>query len=126
MAVSKVFVSYRREDTAWAARAVYESLRQAFARDVFIDIETISVGKKFAAVIDDHLEGCQVMLAMIGPAWEVALNKRLQSGALDHVRVEITRALAKDIPLVPVLVDRRDMPEPSALPEDLRPLLEYN
>lgn len=128
MAASKVFISYRREDTAWAARAVFERLRQAFPKDVFIDIETIGLGKKFADVIDQHLEGCNVMLVMIGPRWEESIEERLQGGELALVRTEVTRALAKrpPIPLVPVLIDRRRMPGRNRLPEDLRAVIDFN
>lgn len=126
MAVSKVFISYRREDTAWAARAVCERLRQGLGEDVFIDIDGIPYGLEFAKVIDQHLDGCKVMLAMIGPRWEALLEERSSAGDDDLLRIEITRALARGIPLVPVLIDRKHAPKRQLLPPDLQALIGRN
>jgi hypothetical protein len=54
----KVFISYRRSETSWAARAVFERMRRD--RDlqdrVFIDIEGLRLGTNYVQVLDDHLE----------------------------------------------------------------------
>ena len=43
----RVFISYRRSETAWAARAVFERLWREFPQRVFIDLETIALGADF-------------------------------------------------------------------------------
>ncbi len=41
----------------------------------------------------------------------------------DFVRIEIAEALARDIPVVPVLLDGAPMPEPGQLPDELKELV---
>jgi hypothetical protein len=66
-----------------------------------------------------------VLLAVIGPDW---LNASDQNGARrlasqsDYVRLEISAALERDIPVIPVLLDDTKMPDISSLPDDLKPL----
>ena len=88
----KIFISYRRSETAWAARALFERLWREFPERVFIDIEGLSLGTKFNEVIDAHLEGCEVMLALIGQTWLAELQKRLEDeDEPDWVRAEQAR-----------------------------------
>jgi hypothetical protein len=65
-----IFISYRRDDSAAQARAVWERLCRELGRDqVFMDVDGIDPGDDFTEVIDRQLEGCQVMLVMIGRQW---------------------------------------------------------
>jgi len=41
------------------------------------------------------------------------------------VRLEISRALARSIPVIPVLVGGAPLPKRSDLPDDLKPLMEH-
>ncbi|MFO1328851.1 MAG: SUMF1/EgtB/PvdO family nonheme iron enzyme [Rubrivivax sp.] len=122
----RVFISYRRSESAWAARALFERLWREFPQRVFIDLESIALGVDFTQTIDEHLEGCEAMLAVIGPTWLDELNDRLKHDETDFVRIEVARALVKNIPVVPVLLDRVPMPRPRELPEDLRALTRRN
>jgi uncharacterized membrane protein HdeD (DUF308 family) len=64
------------------------------------------------------------MVAIIGPHW-VALNEQGQSRLIDEtdwIRIEIEAALAKDIPVIPVLVNGAPMPKPKDLPESMQDL----
>jgi hypothetical protein len=38
MTTGKIFISYRRSETAWAARALFERLARRFPERVFIDL----------------------------------------------------------------------------------------
>ncbi len=62
------------------------------------------------------------MLAIIGPRWTDARNgagqRRLEDSD-DFVRIELEAALARDIPVVPVLVAHAAMPVTSDLPASL-------
>ena len=122
----RVFISYRRSETAWAARAVFERLWREFPQRVFIDLESIALGADFAHIIDQHLEGCEAMLAVIGPTWLEELNDRLKHNETDFVRLEVARALLKSIPVVPVLLDTAPMPKQRDLPDNLRALTRRN
>ena len=110
------FVSYRRDDTGWAANAVADALRCRLGPErVFLDNSSIALGVKFAQEIEDAVRRSGVLLALIGARWDTA---RLQDDE-DWVRREI---LAHDVGtrIVPVLVDRPGLPPGTTLPIDLR------
>jgi len=124
MAVSGIFVSYRRDDAAgWAGRLVSD-LRKRFADDhVFHDIAAIGLGEDFTKAIEQALGSCAVVLVLIGPNW-LSLRDRLGEPRLsqvdDPVRVEIRLALARlDLLIVPVLVGGATMPSRDRLPDDI-------
>jgi hypothetical protein len=124
--LSKVFISYRREDTPGHAGRLYDRLQQEFGADnVFIDVDTLLPGDDFIDAIGETLNKCDLMIALIGPRWLTATddhgNPRLDDQS-DFVRVEIQTALERRIRTVPVLVDRASMPLEEQLPEPLRPL----
>jgi hypothetical protein len=123
----KIFISYRRSETAWAARALFERLWREFGDRVFIDIEGLSLGIDFTQVIDAHLEGCEVMLAVIGPTWLDEIRQRLDDeDEPDWVRSELARALQRGIPVVPVQIDGAVLPKRVELPDDLKDLRKRN
>jgi formylglycine-generating enzyme required for sulfatase activity len=131
----KIFISYRRSETAWAARALFERLRREFDERVFIDIEGLSLGIDYTKVIDAHLEGCEVMLALIGPNWLQEIHKRAAAHSQDSeadndepdwVRTELTRALLRNIPVIPVLIEDASLPLKKDLPAELKGLRNRN
>lgn len=122
-----IFISYRRDDSAAQARAVWERLCRELGRDhVFMDVDGIDPGDDFTEVIDRQLEGCQVMLVMIGAKWHSVTDAH---GRLrlhhrhDFVRYEVETALRRRIKLVPVLIDNTPPPLEEHLPVELHPLL---
>jgi len=121
-----VFISYRREDTEWLARALCNALEQHVGRDaVFIDVDSIDLGRDFRDVLQERLQSCDQMLALIGPHWldaKDAAGKRRLDQASDFVRQEISAALKRKIPVTPILVQGVQLPELEQLPEDLRDL----
>jgi formylglycine-generating enzyme required for sulfatase activity len=122
----RIFISYRREASAWPARALFERLRRSFPGRVFIDLESIQLGADFTRIIDAHLKGCHVMLAVLGPRWLAQLNERALREDDDFVRLELARALRRGIPVIPVLVDGADLPHAGDLPAELRALTKRN
>ena len=94
--VGRIFISYRRDDTAADARSVYQRMQRTFgSRQLFMDVDSIQRGRDFHKVLDDHLRKSAVMLAVIGPRWvdvrDADGNRRLddpddgeQRGAFNH------------------------------------------
>jgi hypothetical protein len=72
------------------------------------------------------LDGCDAVLVMIGPGWQAAATPqgtpRLFE-ADDHVRLELSRALHRNVPLIPVLVGGAGLPAATELPDDLQGLV---
>jgi hypothetical protein len=55
-ASAKVFISYRREDSKWPARQIYEAfLRYMPSEQVFIDIDSIPPGADFVRVLENQV-----------------------------------------------------------------------
>ena len=127
-APSKVFISYRREDSKYQAHRIYQAFAQKLSRDhVFMDIDSIKPGTDFVDILEGWVNQCEILLALIGPDWLDARDPKSERRRLDNendfVRIEIRRALTRGIPVVPVLLDRAAMPDASELPKDLRKLV---
>ena len=124
-----IFISYRREDSAGYAHAIYGRLVQRFSKDqVFMDVDTVEPGVDFVRVIEDAVGNCDVLLAMIGKRWtKVGSTARSRlDDPEDFVRLEITTALAREIRVIPVLVDGMTMPSGKGLPASLKALSRRN
>jgi formylglycine-generating enzyme required for sulfatase activity len=122
----KIFINYRRDDSAPHALAVAGYLGK---RNIFVDIDDLQAGQKFETVLERKLAQCKVMLAIIGPNWVDARDEETGSRRIDDpedwVRVEIERALARKIPVIPVLVAGATLPSKTDLPPSLQPLLKH-
>ena len=110
MAGGKIFISYRRADSQWAAARIYDTLAAAFPDDhLFMDVEEIAPGQDFVDVLAHQVGACDVFLALIGPDWvtlEVEGGGRRLDDPDDFVRIEIASALARPETLtIPVLLD---------------------
>jgi len=124
----KIFISYRREDSAANALGIGQYLEHAFGRkNVFIDAD-MRAGTKFPTVLEQRLAECKVMLVLIGPEWLDAQDdqgKRRLDNPGDWVRLEISDALKRDITVIPVLVNGGRLPNRTALPEEIQGLLDH-
>src|SRR5215475_13629783 len=91
-----------------------------------MDVDAIEPGLDFVKVLDEQVSGCDVLLALIGPSWVDARNEkgdRRLDDPDDFVAIEIAAALARDIRVIPILIDGARMPKASELPESLKPLV---
>jgi glycerophosphoryl diester phosphodiesterase len=123
----RVFISYRRQETAWPARQLYDVLVAELGADrVFKDVDNIEPGDDFVERIQSAVGSCEVLLALIGPQWLTvtdARGARRIDDAEDFVRIEVETALNRDdVRVIPILVDNAKMPTPQELPEGLAAL----
>lgn len=128
--MAKVFISYRRDDSAGHAGRVHDRLEREFGRDlVFMDVDAIPLGVNFVRVLREEVGKCEVLLAIIGAHWLEARdetgNRRLDNPN-DFVRIEIGSALQRDIPVIPILLDGARLPGAAQLPGDLAELVQRN
>jgi hypothetical protein len=125
-----VFISYRREDASGMAGRLYDRLAARFGEDqVFMDVDRIGLGVDFAEVISQAVSTCDVLIAVIGQRWLTAVdedNKRRLDDPDDFVRLEIEAALARDIRVIPILVEGAPMPRSRQLPDSLAKLARRN
>ncbi len=126
----QIFISYRREESRWSARILYDRLSARFDRkQIFMDIDAIALGDDFVKAIEKTVGECDVLIAVIGAHWLTSTdeqNGRRLDNPEDFVRREIATALKRDIRVIPVLVDGALMPRSSELPDDLKPLVRRN
>jgi len=126
--MAKIFISYRRDDSKWPARQIYEALVRVLPRkDVFMDIDSIRPGDDFVEILERWVNECDILLSLIGPGWigstDSKTGRRRLDNPNDFVRIEVRKALARGIPVVPVLLDGAPMPDVDELPEDMKKLV---
>jgi hypothetical protein len=123
----RVFISYRRQETAYAAGWLYERLRERLgSSEIFKDIDSLSPGDDFANEIHSAVGACDVLLALIGADWITITDetgRRRIDDPADFVRLEIEAALSRDVRVIPLLIAGAGMPRPDQLPAGLRGLI---
>ena len=122
----RVFISYRREETAYAAGWLFDRLADRFGRgQIFKDIDSIQLGDDFVEVITTAVGSCDVLLALIGEQW-LTITDEHGTARLDNpddfVRLEIEAALTRNVRVIPILVAGARMPRPDQLPPSLAKL----
>src|SRR5262245_57507900 len=99
---AKIFICYRRDDSAGHAGRVQDRLASEFGRDLlFMDVDAIPLGMNFVKVLREEVARCGVLLAVMGPKWFEAREDdgtRRLDNPRDPVRIEIATALQRDIP----------------------------
>jgi hypothetical protein len=104
--MTRVFISYRRHDCAGHAGRLYDHLVERFGDDgVFMDIDAIEPGADFGERIENAIDMCSVLIALIGDQWlDIADSggRRRLDNPSDLVRLEIGGALRRrDIRVIP-------------------------
>jgi TIR domain len=123
----KVFLSYRRDDTAGRAGRLADVFATRYgARNVFQDVAAAAPGLDFGERVDAAIANSDVMLVVIGPGWLASPDRdggRRVDRPDDFVRREVGAALEADVRVVPVLVDGAELPPIEELPPELVGLL---
>jgi len=123
-AAPRVFICYRREDTAAHAGRLCDAMVNRFGkRNVFIDVD-LTPGVDFHERITEVVSACQVLIVVMGRNWATVED---DDGTVriadpeDFVRHECATALARPgVTVVPVLVGGAQMPKRELLPPDLQ------
>jgi hypothetical protein len=121
-----MFISYRRDESTGYAGRLHERLAKLYGTDsVFMDVDDIGPGADFVRFIEDRIASCDVLLVLIGNQWLTLKNsngqRRIDDPA-DFVRIEVSRALARNVRTIPLLLNNARMPEEKDLPADLKAL----
>jgi TIR domain len=126
----KVFISYRREETAAYAGRLYDAMAPRFGdSNVFMDVD-LEPGIDFVQRITAAVGACHVLIVVMGPRWATVQD---DDGAVriaapgDFVRLEVGTALKRpDVTVIPVLVAGAQMPDAADLPQDIAPITRRN
>jgi hypothetical protein len=126
----RIFISYRRDDSAGYAGRIFDRLSAHFGKDaIFMDVSAIEAGLDFVDVLENAVQSCDVLVALIGRQWltlKDSFEKRRLDNPEDFVRIEIAAALKRKIRVLPVLVDGVNMPNSTELPSGLKSLARRN
>lgn len=118
--MSGIFISYRRDDSIAYAGRLFDRLADRFGeKQIFMDIDTMKVGLDFVEQIENAVQSCDVLIAVIGKNWVNIQDEdghRRLNNPDDFVRVEIQAALERNIPVIPLLVGGAGMPKAVELP----------
>jgi hypothetical protein len=107
----RVFVSRTREAGPERARRLVTGLNERLGSD-----RVTGVGEDAGsqATIKEQIDGCEVLIAAIGPGW---------LGSQDGFAEEVALGLARRIPVIPVLSPGASVPRREALPDTIKALL---
>src|SRR5215207_9010868 len=130
MSQKRIFISYRRSDSAGHAGRLYDYLKNYFGDErIFFDVNTIRPGVNFEQKINDELENSEAALVLIGNQWleskDTEGNRRLDNPH-DYVLFEVETALGKNIAVIPILLQGVQMPSGNVLPDSLYDLSRRN
>jgi hypothetical protein len=118
---TRVFISYRRDDSSYPAAALHHYLANRLGSgNVFFDVDSIPYGVDFAKHIDAALVECTCVAAVIGPGWASRMHD-----PSDFVRQEMESALRLTLPILPVFVGTQRA-VPDGIPESITQLKGFN
>lgn len=127
--MSKLFISYRRADSAAITGRIRDRLVAHYGADaLFMDIDDIPLGADFRQYIDGIFRQSDILLAVVGSHWAGADQEgrsRIASER-DLVRIEVHTALQAKMAVIPILVDGARMPDANDLPDGLKELAARN
>jgi hypothetical protein len=125
-----IFLSYRRDDAGPYARSLQLQLSQRIPdTPIFMDLDSIEPGLDFADVIEEKVNSCAVLVALIGRQWATLADEdgaRRLDNPDDYVRFEVKTALERGVRVIPVLLDGARPLRQQELPAELHKLARLN
>jgi hypothetical protein len=115
-AMSRVFVSYRHQDSEADAGRLYDTLAAELGQEaLYKDVENIAIGRNWKRAVREALADSAAVLFVMGPDWRLS----------PAIEFELQLALASDVPVVPILVRKADLVQlTSGLPAPLSEISE--
>jgi|GEM_PF-3544943 len=116
----RAYITFRPETSQQAAR-LERDLASRLGADRVFATETLP-DDDLAAAVSQRIANCDVLVTLIGPSWGSSqdVRGRVMSDPDDTPGLEMEAALARRIPLIPLLVHTHEVPEVSSLPDSLR------
>ena len=98
--MSRVFVSYRHDDSEADAGRLYDTLAAELGQEaLYKDVEKITLGSNWKRAVREALADSAAVLFVMGPDWRLS----------PAIEFELQLALASDVPVVPILVRKADL-----------------
>ncbi|MBN2442906.1 MAG: toll/interleukin-1 receptor domain-containing protein [Spirochaetales bacterium] len=126
MGRNKIFISYRRKDSADITGRIVDRLIAKFgSNNILRDVDSIPLGVNFATYIDKLLQSTSVCLVVIGKRWVSLIDNKSEKNntdSIDFVQTEIETALIHRLPVIPVLLQNATVPTQNQLPKSIEKL----
>jgi hypothetical protein len=126
---AKVFITYRREETAAYAGRLYDAMEARFGEgNVFMDVD-MAPGVDFVERITELVAACHVLIVVMGPGWATVRDDQGMrlANPEDLVRLEVETALKRpNVTPIPVLVSGARMPNRDDLPPEVQAITRRN
>jgi hypothetical protein len=119
---SKVFISYRHADSSQHVPVIRAGLDELLGTGkVFLDEDGIPTGEDWYAWISDAVRGADWCLCLVGTDWMgIGLDgHRRIDDRHDVVRFELATAITAGVSILPVRINRADIPRIESLPRDI-------
>jgi len=117
----QVFISYRRADSSDMAQHLQQKMKTSYpSMSIFLDEAAMVGGEDFTDQIRAEIDKADVLLLLIGPYWHSPEGRKRLNETNDILRREIARALNKEVPIIPLLIENTKMPKAKQFPEELR------
>lgn len=112
IAETLIFINYRTSDAGTPAAFLHAELSRRFGvAVVFLDYESLPLGRDYEHELLSRVRSCAVLLAVIADRWlEGVVGQRPIDDPDDWVRREILEALGHGVPVVPVLFSGAKLP----------------
>jgi len=124
----RMFISHHEDSAGYAGWLRTELIRHFGPNQVLMNTD-IEPGVDLVEAVQKAVSSCDVLIALIGRHWLTITDtdERQQPGSsMNLVRLEITTALERDIPVIPVLLQGAVMPRGRDLPKTLKKLARHN
>jgi formylglycine-generating enzyme required for sulfatase activity len=122
----RIFINYRRVESLKDAQYLKTLFAKTFgAKRVFLDLGGIDGGANWLQALERQVGASDAMVVLIGKDWANLKDEqgsRRLDNPNDYVRFEISQALLRNLPIVPVSIDGAPIPKPAQLPDSLIPL----
>jgi formylglycine-generating enzyme required for sulfatase activity len=121
----KIFINYRRVESVKDALHLKTLFDKWFWRPVFLDVRGIDGGADWLQTLERQVANSAAMVVLIGGGWADLKDKhgkRRLDDPDDFVRYEISQALQRRLPIIPVCIDGAAMPDVAQLPANLMQL----
>lgn len=104
---------------------IYDHLTHEFGTDnIFLDVEGIHGGEQWRTKLEQQIEDCDVLLAVVGEQWMDELKRRESDE--DMVKSEIRMALDSGTTVIPVPIAGAKTPRKKDLPSEIQTLADFH
>lgn len=123
----RVFISYRRADTADAAQRLQRKMNTGHASLViFLDETAMVGGEEWTKRLRNELDKADIVLLLIGQSWQNSAGLARLHESRDVLCGEITFAIRHEKLIIPILIGSAEMPELNQLPEEIQAIAGYH